>query len=151
MYTHLLFLHSLVRWLVAAALLLTLARSLRGWLTHAPFSKPDDTLRHITATLAHCQLAIGYILYFKSPVVAYFLQQHPPEFEYTFFGILHIALMTLAVIVITIGSSVAKRQETAGTRFKTITLCFGVALLIIFIAIPWPFSPLANRPWIRSF
>ncbi|GAA4339005.1 hypothetical protein GCM10023149_49420 [Mucilaginibacter gynuensis] len=59
--------------------------------------------------------------------------------------------MTVAIILITIGSSAAKRKTTDIAKFKTMTVFFLLALLIIFMAIPWPFSPLANRPYLRSF
>lgn len=154
MYTYLLSLHSIIRWFVLASLLTTLFRSIRGWAGHRPFTLFDNTLRHTTATVAHVQLALGYILYFKSPVVTYFREHYDTatgQFEFVFFGILHIALMTAAVVIITIGSSVSKRQLTDNAKFRTMTLCFVIALIIICIAIPWPFSPLADRPWIRTF
>ena len=62
-----------------------------------------------------------------------------------------VTLMTLAVLFITIGSAASKRQETDRAKFKTMTVWFLLALLLMFIAIPWPFSPLANRPYLRSF
>jgi len=34
-------------------------------------------------------------------------------------------------------------------KFKIMLLWYGIALIIILIAIPWPFSPLANRPYLR--
>jgi hypothetical protein len=60
-------------------------------------------------------------------------------------------LMTIAVIIITIGSSSAKRSVTNQGKFRIMTLLFALGLLIIFIAIPWPFSPLAQRPYLRTF
>ena len=59
--------------------------------------------------------------------------------------------MTLAVVLITIGSSAAKRQVTDTARFRTLAIWMGIGFLILFAAIPWPFSPLAQRPLLRSF
>jgi len=59
--------------------------------------------------------------------------------------------MTIAIVLLTIGSSVAKRQQTDRTKFRAMTIWFVLALLVIFAAIPWPFSPLANRPYFRLF
>jgi hypothetical protein len=59
--------------------------------------------------------------------------------------------MTVAVVLITIGSAMAKRQQTDHGKFKTMALWFLLGLIVILIAIPWPFSPLANRPYIRHF
>jgi hypothetical protein len=111
-------------------------------------------MRHTTATISHVQLMLGYVLYFNSPFITYFREHYKEaiqQFDYLFFGLIHIIMMTLSVIIITIGSSAAKRSATDKGKFKTIALCFSVALFIILIAIPWPFSPLAKRPYIRTF
>ncbi|MDQ2772464.1 MAG: hypothetical protein M3Y54_18410, partial [Bacteroidota bacterium] len=121
-----------------------------GWLGSRPFTPFDDTVRHTTATLAHVQLILGYTLYFVSPLVATF---HLRDTEHAptalFFGFQHVAAMTTAIVVLTIGSGLAKRQATDLAKFRTQALWFTAALLLIFVAIPWPFSPWANRPYFR--
>lgn len=154
MYPYLLFFHSVVRWLVLGSLVYALLRGIKGWAGKTAFTAADNSIRHVTATVAHIQLAIGYVLYFNSPFIAYFRSHYHEavqHFEFLFFGLIHIILMTLAVVCITIGSSVAKRKDTPAAKFQTMTLWFALALLIIFIAIPWPFSPLAQRPYLRTF
>lgn len=154
MYAVLIFLHSAVRWLVLISLVYAIARGISGWAGKRHFSPLDNTIRHVTATMAHIQLLIGYILYFNSPVVTYFRTHYHEavkQREFLFFGLLHVLLMTTAIVLITIGSAMAKRKETSEGKFKTITIWFLLALIIIFMAIPWPFSPLAHRPYIRIF
>lgn len=154
MYFSLLLLHSFFRWMVVLSLLYAIYRGLSGWIGKRSFTLADNRIRHITATVAHIQLALGYVLYFNSPVITYFREHYHEavkQFDYRFFGLLHVILMTIAVIVITIGSSSAKRLVTNQGKFRTMTLLFALGLLIIFIAIPWPFSPLANRPYLRTF
>lgn len=154
MYPYLLFFHSIFRWLVVLSLSYALFRGIRGWSGKLPFTKMDNLVRHNSATISHIQLMLGYVLYFNSPVIAYFRSNYHEaikQFDFVFFGMIHILLMTISIFVITIGSAVAKRKETDAAKFKTMTLFFGIALLIIFMAIPWPFSPLANRPYYRSF
>ena len=73
MYPILLALHSLVRWFVLGGLLFAIIWAYRGWLSHKPFTKFDERIRWITATIAHIQLVIGVWLYFISPIVNYFL------------------------------------------------------------------------------
>ena len=102
--------------------------------------------------IAHIQLVTGMVLYFKSPVIKYFwanFNEAATKMDYTFFGIIHISLMLSAIVLITIGSAMAKRKQTDREKFKTILVWFSISLVIIFIAIPWPFSPLANRPYLR--
>lgn len=154
MYLSLIVSHSLVRWLVAVSLLYAVFRGLRGWINRSPFTKADDTVRHVTATIVHIQFTIGWVLYFTSPFVAYFrshFKEAVKQPDLLFFGMIHITLMTIAVFVISIGSSLAKRREGDATKFKTMTIFYLIGILIILIAIPWPFSPLSARPWLRTF
>ena len=152
MYQTLTFLHSIFRWLVLLTLLYSIFRAYRGYFYGKEFSKTDDSVRHWTATIAHLQLVLGIILYSQSPVVSYFwknFQVAKESFDLFFFSIIHISLMLFSIILITIGSSAAQRKTSDKDTFKTMLTWYTIALLIIFIAIPWPFSPLANRPYFR--
>ncbi len=154
MYSTLLSLHSLVRWLVLFFLLYSICRAFVGYTRNKSFSKTDNAFRHWTATAAHIQLMIGMILYTQSPVVKYFwtdtktAMQNP---ELTFYGLIHIMLMLTAIVVLTIGSALSKRRSTDKEKFKTMLVWFSISMIIIFIAIPWPFSPLSGRPNFRTF
>lgn len=152
MYPVLLLLHSLFRWVVLGSLSFGLYRAYWGWLGQRAFTPLDNTVRHATATIAHIQLMLGYALYFNSPLVSYFLAHrseagHQPQA--LFFGLLHVALMTTAIVILTIGSALAKRKPTSLEQFRTMALWFTVALLLMLLAVPWPFSPLASRPYFR--
>ncbi len=148
----LLFLHSLMRWFVLASLLYAIYRAYLGYTKKLPFTKVDNKIRHWTATIAHIQLLVGIIIYTQSATVK-MLTNSPSNnshvTEPVFFGIIHIALMLIAIVIITIGSAVAKRKTPAADQFRTQLIYFSVALAVIFVAIPWPFSPLAQRPFIR--
>ncbi|MDJ1466545.1 hypothetical protein QNI19_06340 [Cytophagaceae bacterium DM2B3-1] len=152
MYPFLLFFHSVFRWLVLLSLLYSIFRAFTGWRSARPFSGTDNATRHWTATIAHVQLMVGFTLYFVSPLVQAFRAgggMH--SMELAFFGMVHIACMLVAVVVITIGSALSKRRQTDREKFQTMLLWFLAGLFIIFIAIPWPFSPFAHRPYFRSF
>jgi hypothetical protein len=154
MYSALLVLHSLFRWLVLFSLLYSIYRAYRGLSRKTAFTKTDDRWRHWTATIAHLQLVIGFTIYLKSPVVKFFFsnfRQASGHLETLFFGAIHILFMLAAIIIITIGSALAKRRQSDPEKFKTMGLWFALAFIIIFLAIPWPFSPLANRPYFKNF
>lgn len=147
-------LHSILRWLVLASLVLAIFRSYSGFTKGTIFTKTDNSIRHWTATIAHVQLVVGMTLYIQNPVIKYFwanLKEMSQQLDVLFFGTIHIFMMLVAIILLTIGSAMAKRKSTDKEKFKTMLLWFSLALFIIFIAIPWPFSPLANRPYIRTF
>jgi hypothetical protein len=152
MYQTLTFLHSIFRWLVLLSLFYSIFRAYQGYFSDKIFSKTDDSVRHWTATIAHIQLVLGITLYSQSPIIKYFWKNFTEareSFDLFFFGLIHISLMLISIILITIGSSISKRKTDDREKFKTILIYFVVALVIIFIAIPWPFSPLANRPYFR--
>ena len=153
MYPYLIFFHSCFRWLVLAGLLTSIYRAYSGYTGHKPFTRTDNSVRHWTATLTHIQLMLGLVLYFTSPVTQYFLKNTKEALQIrdiTFFGLIHISVMVVSVLLVTVGSAMAKRQETDRDKFRTMLIWYGVALLLIFVAIPWPFSPLANRPYFRT-
>lgn len=152
MYQTLTFLHSIFRWLVLLSLFYSIFRAYRGYFSSTKFSETDNSVRHWTATIAHIQLVLGITLYSQSPIIRYFwknFNEAKESFDLLFFGMIHIFLMMFSITLITIGSSVSKRRNTDKEKFKTILIYFVIALIIIFIAIPWPFSPLANRPYFR--
>lgn len=152
MYQTLTFLHSIFRWLVLISLIYAIFRAYKGYISNSVFFRTDDSIRHWTATIAHIQLVLGISLYSQSPIVSYFWKNFntaKESFDLLFFGLIHIFLMLISIVLITIGSALAKRKQTDKEKFKTMLLWFGLGLIIIFIAIPWPFSPLSNRPYFR--
>ena len=154
MYPTLLALHSLFRWLVLASLLIAVTTAFTGWIKNKPFTQRDNAIRHWTATIAHIQLLIGIVLYFISPIIDYFLHHYSEavhQRQIRFFGMEHSVVMVLAIIILTIGSMKAKRVATDQAKFKTMAIWFTLALLIILALIPFPFSPMVNRPYFRGF
>ncbi|UYQ91137.1 hypothetical protein MKQ68_13645 [Chitinophaga horti] len=154
MYFTLLSLHSINRWLVLISLLAAIAAAANGYLAKRKFSGMDNTLRHVTATIAHIQLMLGSVLYFFSPIVklnSSAITDSTIARDHTFFSLIHAGLMIVAAVVITIGSAMAKRVELDQQKYKTILTWFSIGLLIILVAIPWPFSPLAKRSFITVF
>ena len=150
MYLLLLALHSWGRWAVLLGLLGGAGRAWWGWLRRRSFTPLDNTARHGIATLAHVQLTLGYLLYFVSPVTRAFHWRdavHDPGA--LFFSFQHVAVMSSAVVVLTLGSALARRRAGSPAQFRTMALWFTAALLLILLAIPWPFSPWAQRPYFR--
>ena len=152
MYQTLTFLHSVVRWLVLLSLFYSVFRAYKGYRSGKIFSATDDSVRHWTATIAHIQMVLGIVLYSQSPIISYFWKNFntaKASFDLLFFGMIHIFLMLFSIVLITVGSSVAKRKASDRDRFKTMLIWYSMALVLIFIAIPWPLSPFANRPYFR--
>lgn len=154
MYTFTLALHSLNRWAVLISLILICVTSFLGWKRQLAFDRKNGILQTITLSLAHLQLVIGLYLYFISPISNYFLSHFSEavhERELRFFGMEHILVMLLAIILITIGSSKVKKATADVQKFKLQFIWFGIGLLLILSSIPWSFSPLISRPLFRLF
>jgi hypothetical protein len=155
MYSILLSIHSILRWIVLFTIVYTLYRNYKGWFSNSRYTKRDNLTRHSTATIVHIQFLIGFCLYSISPIVNYFLHHFKEaihERDLRFFGMEHSLMMLTSVICVTIGSMASKRKISATEKFKTMAIWTSIGLFIILINVPWPFSPFtANRPYLRGF
>lgn len=154
MYLFLLALHSLVRWVVVVSLLIAVYRAWSGKLGHKAYTRVDESARFWSLIAIHTQLVLGLWLYFISPVVSYFMHNFKTavhQRQIRFFGMEHITMMLIAIILITIGSAKVKRKTTDQEKFNTWATWLTIGLIIIITSIPWAFSPLTSRPWFRAF
>jgi Ni,Fe-hydrogenase I cytochrome b subunit len=152
MYYLLLSLHSLLRWFVLISLISSIYTAYQGKVRKKVFTSGANAMRHWTATISHMQLLIGMTLYLQSPIVSFPMPgANGILSQQIFFRYVHISLMFLAVVLITVGSAKAKRMGDDLDKYKTMLRWFTVALAVILVAIPWPFSPIAGRPYLRTF
>ena len=147
MYTTFLSLHSVFRWLVLVSLLTAIVVHAQGYFRHRVYTRVDYLIRTVAGAISHTQLLVGLTLYFVlSPLAQSFLKNGADgNYHLLFFGVYHITMMVLAIGIMTVGGSVAKRAETDQIKFKSIAIYFTVALCLILLAIPW------FRPYLRGF
>jgi hypothetical protein len=101
--------------------LYSIFRAYKGYSSQLLFTKTDNAVRHWTATIAHIQLIFGILIYVQSPIVKYFWKNFSEGIqnsETAFFGILHIFLMLTGIVLITIGSALAKRKKQTMISLK---------------------------------
>lgn len=154
MYPILLIIHSFIRWFIFWGVVTVTFKSWYGWLGNKPFTQFDQRLGEAVTRFAQIQFLIGLGLYFLSPLVDYFLHHFSEAIhirQARFFGMEHITMMTLAVGFISRGSQAPKRRESDQKKFRVMAISFAIALIIILVNIPWPFSPFASRPFFRWF
>jgi hypothetical protein len=152
MYSFALILHSLIRWLVLASVISAAWMSFRGWKGKKRYTTKHNLVRILAVSAVHAQWSLGLILYFTSPITGYFLKNFSEAVhmrDMRFFGMEHITMMIIAVSMITHGSTQAKRKEQDTEKFKAMAIWFTIALVIILLSIPWPFSPFTARPYYR--
>jgi len=155
MYNTLLFIHSILRWVLLLALLYTIYRGYVGWFSKTTFTKSDKNSRLITVITAHVQLIVGLVLYFISPITRFFMGNFSDAVkiaEIRFAAMEHTLLMLIAIALIIIGAVASKKKTTDLARFRTVAIWFSIALFIIIISIPWQLSPFGvEKPLFRGF
>lgn len=134
--------HSGLRWVVLAILVVTIINALIKWRGQKPFTETDRKLNLFALIATHTQLVLGLILYFVSSKVVFSAETMSNPMT-RFFTVEHIAAMLIAIILISMGYSRAKRAEVASTKFRLTFIYFLVGLVLILVMIPWPFQAYA--------
>ncbi|MBD3615223.1 MAG: cytochrome B [Gracilimonas sp.] len=143
MYTGLLHAHSGLRWIVLVLIVWALYKSISGWAGNKEYQKSDRLSALLAMIFTHIQLLIGLVLYFISPNVSF--QEGVMESSLLrFFTVEHLAMMIISIALITIGFSTAKRATEAVQKHKKVAIYYGIGLLIMIAAIPWPFRGLGT-------
>lgn len=141
MYNGLLHAHSGLRWLVLASIIIAIVNALVKSGSGKAYTAADKRWGLIAMMTSHIQFVIGLVLYFISPKVS-FADGWMKNTLTRFFGMEHLVMMLIAIIVITIGYSKAKRQTDSAAKFKTTWIFFLIGLIIMLAGIPWPFRGL---------
>lgn len=140
MYTGLLHLHSLLRWIFLMLLVFTVAWYFISMIQKSEYNKMAKNLGLFTMILAHLQLVIGLVLYFVSPTVQVALADMAAAMKdanLRFWAIEHILTMILGIIFVTLGYSLSKRAKTAASKYKSGFIFFGLGLFLILLRFPW--------------
>ena len=134
--------HSGFRWIVLILLVVAVIQAFRKWQGKSEYGESDRKLALYTLIATHVQLIIGLVLYFFVSPFVQFVGGAMKEPIYRFYTVEHFFLMILAVVLITIGYSRAKKKVDAGSKFKATLIFYGISLLLILLGIPWPFRGL---------
>jgi hypothetical protein len=139
MYSLLSHAHSGLRWFVLLTLLVAIINSIGKTKGNHPFTNRDIRLALMALIFTHTQFLLGLILYFISPKVV-FSSDAMSNDVLRFFLVEHIFIMIIAVLLITIGYSRAKRAIDEGKKFRNILVFYLLGLILILAGIPWPFQ-----------
>ncbi len=149
----LLVLHNLLRWLILIFAFWTVIRAMIGLSAKRNYTATDSRSNFFFMLGMDIQLLIGFILYFTG---AWFealkhIGESMKDPMLRFFTVEHSLMMIIAWILVHAGRISVKKASTPNAKFKKTLIYFGIALLIILIAIPWPFREAVTRPWFRWF
>ncbi len=139
MYTGLQHLHSGIAYLALLALILVIFYALFGSLSSREFTEKDRKIAMIAFILSHVQLLVGLILYFVSPLGLSLLTAGGAMSDATarLTAVEHPLINIIAIVVITIGYSRAKKISTSRGKFRSIYMMYAIGLLLILSRIPW--------------
>lgn len=143
----LLHLHSFLRWIALLAILISLIKSFGGMRNGKAFTASDNRWSLITLIVFHTQLVIGFALYFLNGWYRYIGVMDDDRTR--FFSLEHAFGMVVAVVLITMGRSKAKKSELSLVKHKRTFWYFLFALIIVLATIPWPFREVVGtgRSW----
>ena len=153
MYTGLLHLHNLLRWVIFILLLWAIVKSLLGMAGNKPFTNGDKKLGLFLMIAAHTTLLIGLYQWFASPIWGFQdiqtagMKAVMQDKLHRFWAVEHFAGMLIGIILITIGRGSAKKNITDVAKHKRSFTYYFIAFVIIVASIPWPFRELVGRPW----
>ena len=134
-------LHNLLRWVIIVFLLLAIFRSLNAG---KPFTGGHRKLGLFLLIAADLMLLIGLYQWFTSPLGLKSIQTNGMDVvmkdgNLRFFAIEHMVGMIIAIVLIHIGYSYAKRSLPDNVKHKRTLLFYVLAFLLILAFVPWPF------------
>jgi uncharacterized membrane protein len=136
MYKMLLGLHSGIRYIVIVLFVLALIMAITSLFGKKPYSETNRKINLFALISAHVQLLTGLILYFVSPMVGISdMGAAMKDTVLRYWTVEHAVMMIFAVILITVGHSRSKKAIDAFNKHRAIALFYGLALLVILLAI----------------
>ncbi|MBK1439575.1 hypothetical protein JHJ32_06235 [Parapedobacter sp. ISTM3] len=132
-------LHSTLAYVLLAGLIISILYVLFAYLRNKPYNRKMALLGLICA---HLQFVVGLIMYFVSPygiknasgaamkdgIARLYFLEHP-------------LIMLIAIALITVGYSRAKRQVPAKKQNATVLAFYLIALVLVLSRIPWHVWP----------
>lgn len=134
-------LHSYLAYIVLIILILAVVNAISGLFSNRIFNlEKDFRISLLALILTHFQIVVGLILYFVSANGFKAIQSVGMgglNSAARLLAVEHPFINIIAVVLITIGWSKHKKVMEAKKKFKTISIFYGLGLLLILSRIPW--------------
>lgn len=143
-------LHSFLRWALLLLMVVSIVKAAMSLSGKNPYTPSDRKRTLFTMIAAHLQLVLGVILYMTSTVVQAGRSNMAAAMKDTalrYWTVEHISMMIIAIVLITIGNIRSKKMDTDAGIYKQVLIWFGLALLVLMVAMPWPFRAEIGRGW----
>lgn len=152
MQTGLLHLHNLLRWIIFILLLVSIFKAYSGWKGKKTFSAGDAKIWLFTMIASHITLLLGLYQWLmgRYGLLTFDLPEGSSRMKdpfIRFFQVEHPVSMLLAILFITLGRGMAKKQLADTDKYRKAFIYFILGLILILAAVPWPFrGEVIGRP-----
>jgi hypothetical protein len=145
MYEGMLHLHSGLRWVALILLVYAVVKAYTSWRAGKNYGPKSKLVNLLTMVSFHLMATIGLILFFVSPKVKFAGMMKNDVLR--FFTLEHGLLMIAAVVLLTIGRKKAEQSSSGKARHRKIFTFYLIALILVLVAIPWPFRANLGSGW----
>ncbi len=142
MYTTIQNVHSYWAYLVLIIMSIATINAIIGLIGKKEYQPKDFRISLFTLIVTHIQLLIGILIFFTSPLVAWFTDgvavkdiMNDPTMR--LYSVEHPFAMILTIVFITMGYSKHKKKLTSSPKFKTLAIFYSIGLIIMLTRIPW--------------
>jgi len=148
LYSILLHVHSIGRWIVLLLLLIAIFNSLIAG--KRPYIKSDARTGLLLTITADLMLLVGLALWYFGPKgyklieAAGGMGNAMKDPVTRFYGVEHITGLLIAIILIHIGKAQGRKLISDKAKHSRTVVFYTIALLIILLSIPWPFRNIAG-------
>ena len=128
--------HSILAYAALGLLVLASINAIFGLTSKKLFTDKDLRLSLFTLIICHIQLLVGLILYFVSPLGSAQLG-NMKDAAMRLTSLEHPLINIIALVLITIGWSKHKKEESNNGKFKKIAVFYTLGLILILSRLPW--------------
>ncbi len=119
-------------------LIICIIYAMIGALSGRDFTEKDRKITLIGLILTHVQFLVALILYFLSPLGFSNLSgETMGDPMARLYALEHPLINLIAVFLITVGYSRAKKQTESKSKFRSIYIFYGIGFILILSRIPW--------------
>lgn len=128
--------HSTLAYAVLAVLVIAVINAFLGLSSKRDFLPKDRSLSLVALILSHIQLVVGLILWAVSPLGKEAMSQMSNA-AMRLTAVEHPLVNLIAIVLITVGWSKHKKEESSNGKFKKIGIGYALGLLLLLSRIPW--------------
>lgn len=152
MFTGMLHLHSVLRWIVLIVAIWAIVKMASGRNGGKSFTAADKRPALFFLITMDLQLLVGLYLYVEGAFGIKNIQNQGfgnimKDSMSRFFAVEHILGMIVSVVLVHIGYAATKKTGPDKQKFNKAFWFFLVALLLILAMVPWPFRETLVRGW----